>query len=70
MPAKKHFWSSGSLNTDSRGPRTIYVPSYYIYRHGKYHFVKGHYRYVLSPRVYRRRSLQGYGTKLESASIR
>ena len=70
ISAEKHFWTGAGQSSGTFGPKSIYVPEYHIYRNGKYHFVKGHYRYVINPAVYRRRSLQGYGTKLESASIR
>lgn len=70
VSAEKRFWATSMKEPGVNGPKAIYVPTYYIYRNGKYRFVKGHYRYVLNPAVYRRRSLQGYGTRLESASIR
>jgi hypothetical protein len=70
ISAEKHFWTTSVKEPGVKGPKSIYVPGYHIYRNGKYRFVKGHYRYVLNPTVYRRRSLQGYGTRLESASIR
>jgi hypothetical protein len=57
--------------TNNHGPKRIYVPEYFIYRRGKYEFVKGHYRTVLFPKVYVKRSMKGYVTgKEESASIR
>jgi hypothetical protein len=50
--------------------RRIYVPEYFVYRKGKYEFVKGHHRTILFPKVYAKRSLRGYTTDQESASIR
>jgi hypothetical protein len=58
-----------SLVTGKPGLKRIYVPKYYIYRNGKYEFVKGHYRWV-NPKMYVKRSLRGYGNDTESASIR
>ena len=55
-----------SLN-QSRGPKKVYVPEYYVYRRGKYAFVKGHYRWVIFPKVYAKRSLKGYVTPVETA---
>lgn len=54
--------------TSKSGPTRIYVPEYYVYRNGKYHFVKGHYRWVLFPKLYVRRSLKGYGSRREDAA--
>jgi hypothetical protein len=56
--------------TSGKGPKRIYVPEYFIYRNGKYEFVKGHYRWVLLPKLYARRSLKGYGFKGDAASNR
>jgi hypothetical protein len=50
------------------GPKRIYVPEYFVYRRGKYQFVKGHYHWVLFPKNYQRRSMQGYTIKQETAS--
>jgi hypothetical protein len=41
-------------------PTKIWVQDYFIYRHGRYQFVKGHYRPVISKRAYLRRSVKGY----------
>lgn len=58
--------------TGPSGPRKIYVPEYYVYRNGKYKFVRGHYRWVLSRRLYLKRSMEGYTSRRERepASIR
>ncbi|HYG03057.1 MAG TPA: hypothetical protein VD927_11480 [Chryseosolibacter sp.] len=58
------------LVTGPDGPRRIYVPEYYIYKNGKYHFIKGHYRWVLNRKLYVRRSMKGYGSRMERASVR
>lgn len=59
-----------NLAVGKSGPRKIYVPEYYTYRRGKYEFVKGHYRWVLFPKAYAKRSMKGYTTKPERASLR
>jgi hypothetical protein len=59
---KKHEVVTG------RGPKRIYVPEYFVYRNGKYEFVEGHYRWVLLPKVYVKRSMKGYVTKPEAAA--
>jgi hypothetical protein len=56
--------------TGQNGPRRIYVPEYYLYRRGKYEFVPGHYRLVLSRKTYLKRSMRGYTYRREHASIR
>ena|SRR5688572_9648896 len=38
----------------------IWVPEYFNYENGKYQFVKGYYRKVISRRSYYKRSLRGY----------
>ena len=59
------------LTTGARGPKRLYVPEYYVYSNGKYEFVKGHYRLVMFPKLYVKRSMKGYVTNREhSASIR
>jgi hypothetical protein len=58
------------LVTGQNGPRRIYVPAYYLYRNGKYHFVKGHYRLVLNRKVYLARANRGYTTRMDEASAR
>jgi|GEM_PF-5843047 len=62
-------------NTDEfvsgpRGPRKIYVPEYYVFRNGKYHFVDGHYRWVLFRKPYLKKTTRGFTTKGEHASAR
>jgi hypothetical protein len=57
--------------SSARGPKRIYIPEYFIYRRGKYEFVRGHYQWVLFPKTYAKRSLKGYVTNQErSASAR
>jgi len=53
-----------------RGPRKIYVPEYYVYRNGKYHFVDGHYRWVFFRKHYLRKTARGYTHKSDHASAR
>lgn len=62
--------SSGKLATGNHdmvtgpnGPRKIYVPAYYTYRNGNYHFVKGHYRLVLNRRLYLARANRCYSVE-------
>jgi hypothetical protein len=50
------------------GPRRIYVPEYFVYRRGKYQFVKGHYHWVLFPKNYQKRAMRGYTIKQETAA--
>jgi hypothetical protein len=63
----KHVSKSQRL-VEGKGPKRIYVPEYFVYRNGKYEFVKGHYRLVLSPKTYVRRSMKGYTTRQEAAA--
>jgi hypothetical protein len=42
-------------------PDRVYEPEYYIYKNGRYKFVKGHYRKVWMKRNYWKRSLNGFG---------
>jgi hypothetical protein len=59
------------ITTGPRGPRKLYVPEYYVYRNGRYEFVKGHYRYILSRKTYLKRSMRGFTNRLdETASFR
>jgi hypothetical protein len=57
-----------SLVTHKKGPRKIYVPEYYVYRNGKYEFIKGHYRWVLNNKAYVKRSLKGYNNSDEASA--
>jgi hypothetical protein len=41
-------------------PSKVWVQHYFIYRHGRYQFVKGHYRPVISKKAYLKRSVKGY----------
>lgn len=47
-----------------------YVPEYYVYRNGRYRFVKGHYQWILFPKQYVKRSLRGYSYKQANSSGR
>jgi hypothetical protein len=58
------------LVTGQKGPRRIFVSAYYVYRNGKYQFVKGHYRWVLNRKTYLARANRGYTTRMEAASTR
>jgi hypothetical protein len=49
-------------------PDWVYEPEYYVYRDGRYKFVKGHYRKVLFRKHFRKRSLRGYGSSSETAA--
>jgi hypothetical protein len=53
-------------------PSASYVwdPEYYVYKRGKYRFVSGNYRPVLSRKSYFKRSLKGYMYKGDVASAR
>jgi hypothetical protein len=63
--------TQSSLVTGRPGPKRIYVPQYYVYRKGKYEFVKGHYRWIARPKDYVKRSLKGYSTDQKAeASVR
>jgi hypothetical protein len=59
-----------NLAAGQNGPRKIYVPAYYVYRNGKYQFVKGHYRWVLNRKAYLARANRGYTSKMDEASAR
>lgn len=48
----------------------IWEPEYYVYRRGKYRFVAGGYRPVLSRKNYFKRSLKGYTYKGDYAAAR
>lgn len=61
---------SPGIAKEGSGPRRIYVPEYYVYRNGRYVFVKGHYRLVLSRALYYKRTMRGYGWKGDRASVR
>lgn len=41
-------------------PGKVWDPKYYVYNKGKYTFVKGRYRDVISRKKYWKKSLQGY----------
>ena len=58
------------LATGPKGPRKIYVPAYYLYRNGKYQFVKGHYRWVLNRKTYFARANRGYTNRVDEAAAR
>lgn len=62
--------SEPGFTTGPRGIRKIYVPEYYVYRNGRYDFVKGHYRWVLNRKAYLKRANRGYTNRPERASIR
>jgi hypothetical protein len=47
----------------------VYVPEYYVYD-GRYRFVRGHYRKILSRKAYLRRTLRGYGSREAHAAAR
>jgi hypothetical protein len=47
----------------------VWVPEYYIYD-GRYRFVSGHYRKLLSRKAYWKRSLRGYGSREEYTGAR
>jgi hypothetical protein len=48
----------------------IWEPEYYVYKRGKYRFVAGGYRPVLSRKNYFKRSLKGYTYKGDYAAAR
>lgn len=48
----------------------IWEPEYYVYKNGKYRFVRGGYRPVLSRKNYYKRSLRGYTYKGDYAAAR
>jgi hypothetical protein len=56
--------------TGRNGPRKIYVPGYYVYRNDKYFFVKGHYRWVISRKLFLARANRGYTTRMDEARAR
>lgn len=59
------------LVTGPNGPRKVYVPEYFVYRNGRYEFVKGHYRWILNRKTYLKRTTRGYTERAEgAASIR
>jgi hypothetical protein len=47
----------------------VWEPEYYVYD-GRYRFVRGHYRKILSRKAYLRRSLRGYCAKDAHATAR
>jgi hypothetical protein len=49
-------------------PDWIYEPEYYVYKNGRYRFVKGHYRKILFRKQFRKRSLLGYGSPEDTAA--
>ena len=53
-------------------PSVSYVwnPEYYVYKNGKYRFVPGAYRPVISRKNYFKRSLKGYTYKGDYAAAR
>lgn len=56
--------------TGPGGLRKVYVPEYFVYRNGRYDFVEGHYRWVISRKTYLKRANRGYTNRPERASIR
>jgi hypothetical protein len=48
----------------------IWEPEYYVYKRGKYRFIPGGYRPVLSRKNYFKRSLKGYTYKSDYAAAR
>lgn len=48
----------------------IWEPEYYVYKNGKYRFVSGGYRPVISRKNYYKRSLKGYTYKGDYAAAR
>lgn len=56
----------------SSSPSASYIwePEYYVYSRGKYRFVPGGYRPVLSRKNYFKRSLKGYMYKGDYAAAR
>lgn len=48
----------------------IWEPEYYIYKNGKYRFVQGGYRPVISRKNYYKRSLKGFTYKGDYAAAR
>ena len=58
-PTANHKMFSGAP-----APDRVYIPKYYVYKKGRYTFVKGHYRRVLFPARHWKRSLLG-GSKNE-----
>lgn len=59
-------------NIVKSSPSASYVwdPEYYVYKNGKYKFVPGNYRPVLSRKNHFKRSLKGYMYKSDYASAR
>jgi hypothetical protein len=51
-------------------PDWVYEPEFYTYKNGRYTFVKGHYRKVLSRKNYWKRSLRGFGSRNDYAVAR
>jgi hypothetical protein len=64
--------SADNQSVTSKSPmiKKVYVPEYYRYHNGRYSFVKGHYRLVLSPKAEYKRSLRGYTSHPDYTSIR
>ncbi|HEY0741197.1 MAG TPA: hypothetical protein VGD40_07035 [Chryseosolibacter sp.] len=48
----------------------IWEPEYYVYKNGKYRFVQGGYRPVVSRKKYFKRSLKGYTYRSDYAAAR
>jgi hypothetical protein len=44
-------------------PDRVWESEYYVYKNGKYRFIKGHYRKVRAKEAFWKRSLQGLTTK-------
>jgi hypothetical protein len=54
----------------SPSPAYVWNPEYYVYKNGKYRFVPGAYRPILSRKNYFKRSLKGYTYKGDYAAAR
>lgn len=69
--ASRSFRAKESRKVVMRTPAAgwVYVPEYYVYD-GRYRFVRGHYRKILSRKAYLKRSLRGYGSKDAHAAAR
>jgi hypothetical protein len=47
-------------------PDRVWEPEYYVYKNGKYRFVKGYYRKVRAKKAFWKRSLQGLTMKSDN----
>ena len=59
-----------ATNYGGVAPQKVYQPEYYVYKNGRYKFVKGHYRKVYNRKIFRKRSLEGYGSKGDYRAVR